>query len=117
VRSGFRALLDARNDLDVVGEAADGTGAVTLAKTLQPDVVLMDIRMPGLDVLTSREREVMSHVAGGLTNDEIAQQLYLSPATVRTHVSRAMTKLSARDRTQLVVPAYETGLVRPGWLP
>jgi DNA-binding NarL/FixJ family response regulator len=209
VRSGFRALLDARNDLDVVGEAADGTGAVTLAKTLQPDVVLMDIRMPGLDgleatrqitadphlaavrililttfeldeylfealrngasgflvkdtepddlvtairvvargdslispgmtrrlvaefaarakqprpcsdldVLTSREREVMSHVAGGLTNDEIAQQLYLSPATVRTHVSRAMTKLSARDRTQLVVLAYETGLVRPGWLP
>ena len=59
----------------------------------------------------------MAHVAGGLTNDEIAQQLYLSPATVRTHVSRAITKLGARDRTQLVVLAYETGLVRPGWLP
>jgi DNA-binding NarL/FixJ family response regulator len=69
-----------------------------------------------LDVLTDREREVMAHVAGGLTNDEIAQQLYLSPATVRTHVSRAMNKLGARDRTQLVVLAYETGLVRPGWL-
>jgi DNA-binding NarL/FixJ family response regulator len=68
-------------------------------------------------VLTDREREVMTHVAGGLTNDEIARQLYLSPATVRTHVSRAMTKLGARDRTQLVVLAYETGLVRPGWLP
>jgi DNA-binding NarL/FixJ family response regulator len=209
VRSGFRALLDARDDLDVVGEAADGNEAVALAKSLQPDVVLMDIRMPGLDgleatrqitadphlgavrililttfeldeylfealrhgasgflvkdtepddlvtairivargdslispgmtrrlvaefaarakqprpgsdldVLTDREREVMAHVAGGFTNDEIAQQLYLSPATVRTHVSRAMTKLGARDRTQLVVLAYETGLVRPGWLP
>ena len=59
----------------------------------------------------------MAHVAGGGTNDEIARQLFLSPATVRTHVSRAMTKLGARDRTQLVVLAYETGLVRPGWLP
>ena len=59
----------------------------------------------------------MAQVAGGLTNDEIAQHLYLSPATVRTHVSRTMTKLGARDRTQLVVLAYETGLVRPGWLP
>jgi DNA-binding NarL/FixJ family response regulator len=209
VRSGFRALLDARDDLDVVGEAADGNEAVALARTLQPDVVLMDIRMPrldgleatrqitadphlgavrililttfeldeylfealrqgasgflvkdtepddlvtairvvargdslispgmtrrlvtefaarakqpqsghDLDVLTDREREVMAHVAGGLTNDEIARQLYLSPATVRTHVSRALTKLGARDRTQLVVLAYETGLVRPGWLP
>jgi DNA-binding NarL/FixJ family response regulator len=209
VRSGFRALLDARDDLDVVGEAADGNEAVALAKALQPDVVLMDIRMPGLDgleatyqitadphlsavrviilttfeldeylfdalrhgasgfllkdtepedlvtairvvargdslispsmtrrlvvefaarakqprpssdldVLTDREREVMTKVADGLTNDEIAQQLYLSPATVRTHVSRTITKLGARDRTQLVVLAYETGLVRPGWLP
>jgi DNA-binding NarL/FixJ family response regulator len=70
-----------------------------------------------LDVLTDREREVMTQVAGGLTNDEIARQLYLSPATVRTHVSRAMIKVRARDRTQLVVLAYETGLVRPGWLP
>ena len=209
VRSGFRALLEARDDLDVVGEAADGNQAVALAKAARPDVVLMDIRMPGLDgleatrqitadphlsvvrivilttfeldeylfdalrhgasgfllkdtepenlvtairvvargdslispsmtrrlvvefaarakqprprsdldVLTDREREVMAQVAGGLTNDEIAQHLYLSPATVRTHVSRTMTKLGARDRTQLVVLAYETGLVRPGWLP
>ena len=209
VRSGFRALLDARDDLDVVGEAADGKQAVALAKTLRPDVVRMDIRMPGLDgleatrqitadphlgavrililttfgldeylfdalrhgasgflvkdtepddlvtairvvargdslispgmtrrlvaeyaarakqprpardldILTDRERQTMTLVAGGLTNDKIAQQLYLSPATVRTHVSRAMTKLGARDRAQLVVLAYETGLVRPGWLP
>ncbi|MGD0810058.1 MAG: response regulator transcription factor [Acidimicrobiales bacterium] len=209
VRSGFRALLDARDDLDVVGEAANGNEAVALAKALRPDVVLMDIRMPGLDgleatrqitadpdlgavrivilttfeldeylfealrcgasgfllkdtepedlatairvvargdslispsmtrrlvvefaarakqprpssdldLITDREREVMSKVAAGLTNDEIAQELYLSPATVRTHVSRTMTKLGARDRAQLVVIAYETGLVRPGWFP
>jgi DNA-binding NarL/FixJ family response regulator len=208
VRGGFKALLDTRDDIEVVGEAVNGTEAVALTKTLRPDVVLMDIRMPDLDgleatrqiaadpslaavrivilttfefdeylfeslrngasgflvkdtepadlvtavrvvaggdslispsmtrrlvaefasrakqprppreldVLTEREREVMSLVAGGLTNDEIAERLYMSPATARTHVSRAMTKLGARDRTQLVVLAYETGLVRPGWL-
>ena len=208
VRAGFRSLLDARDDINVVGEAADGHEAVALAKQHRPDVVLMDIRMPGLDgldatrqiasdpdlaavrvvilttfgldeylfdalrygasgflvkdtrpaelveavrvvaagdslispsmtrrlikefatnakpsrpakeldVLTDREREVLALVAGGLTNDEIGQRLYLSPATARTHVSRIMTKLAARDRTQLVVFAYETGLVRPGWL-
>jgi DNA-binding NarL/FixJ family response regulator len=208
VRGGFKALLDARDDIQVVGEAADGTQAVTLTKALTPDVVLMDIRMPGLDgleatrqitadgrlgkvrivilttfeldeylfdalrhgasgflvkdtepadlvtavrvvaagdslispsmtrrliaefavrakkprptteldILTEREREVMVLVAGGLTNDEIAERLSMSPATARTHVSRSMTKLGARDRTQLVVRAYESGLVRPGWL-
>jgi DNA-binding NarL/FixJ family response regulator len=208
VRGGFRSLLDARDDIEVVGEAADGYQAVSLAKALVPDVVLMDIRMPDLDgleatrqiaaeprlagvrivilttfgldeylfdalrygasgflvkdtepadlvaavrvvaagdslispsmtrrlieefatrakpsrpateldVLTEREREVLGLVAGGLTNDEIAERLYMSPATARTHVSRTMTKLGARDRTQLVVLAYETGLVRPRWL-
>jgi DNA-binding NarL/FixJ family response regulator len=70
---------------------------------------------PSLDLLTDREREVMSLVAGGLSNDEIAEQLYISPATAKTHVSRAMTKLNARDRAQLVVFAYETGLVTPRW--
>jgi DNA-binding NarL/FixJ family response regulator len=69
-----------------------------------------------LTVLTGREREVLALVAGGLTNDEIAARLYMSPATARTHVSRTITKLGARDRTQLVVLAYETGLVRPGWI-
>ena len=67
-----------------------------------------------LDVLTDREREVMALVAAGLSNDEIATRLFVSPATAKTHVSRAMVKLGARDRAQLVVLAYETGLVRPG---
>jgi DNA-binding NarL/FixJ family response regulator len=69
-----------------------------------------------LDAITQRAREVRALGADGLTNDEIAQKLYMSPATVRTHVSRAMTKLGVRDRAQLVVLAYETGLVRPNWL-
>jgi DNA-binding NarL/FixJ family response regulator len=65
--------------------------------------------------LTVREREVMALVAEGLTNAEIGERLFMSPATARTHVSRILTKLGARDRTQLVVMAYESGLVRPGW--
>ena len=204
VRAGFRALINAEPDMEVVGEAADGTEAVATARRLVPDVVLMDIRMPrldgiaataaiagdescadvhvvilttfesdehvveglragaagflvkdtepvdllrairsvvagdallspsvtrrliaefvagapprsdvpGLEVLTDREREVMSLVARGMTNDEIADHLVISPATARTHVSRAMVKLGARDRAQLVVFAYESGLVR-----
>jgi DNA-binding NarL/FixJ family response regulator len=207
VRAGFSALLDAQDDIEVVAEADDGEEAVRLAKNHVPDVVLMDIRMPGLDglsatreiasddqlssvrivilttfeldeyvfealrvgasgflvkdtepveliravravasgeallspsvtrkliaefatrakeparsaelyELTDREREVMALVAEGLSNDEIAQRLFVSPATAKTHVSRAMIKLNARDRAQLVVLAYESGLVRPGW--
>jgi DNA-binding NarL/FixJ family response regulator len=206
VRSGFRALLDAQEDMQVVGEAGDGNDAVRLVMSLVPDVVLMDIRMPHCDgleatrrisaderlagvkiiilttfdldeyifeairvgasgflvkdtepvdlirgiqavaqgdallspgvtrrliaefasltsktsaapelaTLTEREREVMALVAGGLSNDEIAERLVVSPATAKTHVSRAMVKLGARDRAQLVVFAYESGLVRPG---
>ena len=207
VRAGFRALLDAQAEIEVVGEAADGEEAVTLAAALTPDVVLMDIRMPrrdGLEAtraiasnpalagvhvvilttfeldeyvfeairsgasgflvkdtrpadlieavrvvaggdallspgvtrrlisefasrakappasgllaeLTDREREVMALAGAGLSNDEIATRLVVSPATAKTHVSRAMIKLGARDRAQLVVAAYESGLVRPGW--
>lgn len=70
-----------------------------------------------LAVLTDREREVLVLVAGGLTNEEIAGRLFLSPLTAKTHVSRVMGKLGARDRVQLVVLAYETGLVAPGWQP
>ena len=206
VRSGFRALLDAEHDITVVGEAGDGAEALDVCRELQPDVVLMDIRMPGIDGLTAtrqisedrrldgvrvlilttfeideyvyealragasgflvkhtepaeliravrvvaagesllspgatrrliaafvesgagaapvtepprevneltvREREVVALVADGLSNEEIAQRWVVSNATVRTHVSRAMTKLRARDRAQLVVFAYRYGL-------
>ncbi|HEY5505971.1 MAG TPA: response regulator transcription factor [Coriobacteriia bacterium] len=203
VRAGFRVLIDSARDLEVVGEAADGVQAVTLARSTRADVVLMDIRMPEMDglaatrellagedpprviilttfdideyvfealragasgfllkdtepeellqavrvvaegdallapsvtrrlieefatrpdphrtppealsVLTEREREVLSLVARGLTNHEIATELVISPATAKTHVSRVMMKLGARDRAQLVVIAYETGLVK-----
>ncbi len=206
VRAGFAMILDAEDDIEVVGEADDGAAAFELVTALKPDVVLMDIRMPGVDgleatrriagtdgldevrililttfeldeyvfealragaagflvkhthpgdlvravrevargeallspsvtrrliaefvarpvrpdlapdsmaVLTERELEVVALVAHGLTNDEIAAELVLSPATARTHVSRAMVKLQARDRAQLVVFAYQSGLVRP----
>ena len=80
------------------------------ARTKQPSR-----RATALAELTSREREVMALVAEGLTNAEIGDRLFMSPATARTHVSRILTKLGARDRTQLVVMAYESGLVHPGW--
>ncbi len=207
VRAGFRVLLERSDDIEVVGEAADGAEAVDAARVVRPDVVLMDIRMPVLDgleatrrivadellagvrvvvlttfeldeyvfealragasgfllkdidpddlrqavrvvaggdallspsvtrrlitefatrparptndparlaALTEREREVLALVAGGLSNQEIGQRLFMSPATAKTHVSRAMAKLGAHDRAQLVVAAYETGLVAPG---
>jgi DNA-binding NarL/FixJ family response regulator len=207
VRAGFAALLDAEDDIEVVGEAADGQQAVRIAEQHKPDVMLMDIRMPvldgieavrriaarpdlasvhvvilttfeldeyvfeglragaagflvkdtdaaeliravrvvagggallaptvtrrliaefasrtreaqpvpGLDELTPREREVVALVAQGLSNDEISRKIYVSPSTAKTHATRAMTKLGARDRAQLVVFAYQAGLVRPGW--
>ncbi len=207
VRAGLRALLDAEPGLEVAGEAADGAEAVEEVRRLRPDVVLMDIRMPGVDgleatrrigaeatladvrvvvlttfeldeyvfdalrhgasgfllkdeepeellrairvvasgesllspsvtrrvvaafaggaaasgpppqalqELTDREREIVALVGGGLSNHEIADRLVISPATARTHVSRAMLKIGARDRAQLVVFAYESGLVTPG---
>ncbi|ATY15864.1 DNA-binding response regulator [Amycolatopsis sp. AA4] len=206
VRAGFRLLLDTEDGFEVAGEASDGEQAVAQAVEHRPDIVVMDIRMPGTDGLeatrritshpalggvkvlvlttfdvdeyvyealragasgfllkdtepvellhalrvvaageallaptvtrrliaeivgrpehrridtsavrevTEREREVLALVAGGLSNDEIAAHLVISAATARTHVSRIMTKIGARDRAQLVVLAYESGLVTP----
>lgn len=101
LRGTFRLLLDSAPDITVVGEAATGIEAVAQARAHTPDLILTD-----------REREVTTLVGTGLSNDEIAQRLYITPATAKTHVSRAMMKAGARDRAQLVVFAYETGLVR-----
>lgn len=204
VRAGLRTILTAEPDLEVVAEADDGDAAIAMCRDLAPDVVVMDVRMPGkdgieatrilaadphpprvlilttfdldeyvyealragasgfllktaaprqlvagirdvvggetllapavtrrliedfvgrrpsadaaaqLDDLTSRELDVMRLLARGLSNSEIAAELYLGAATVKTHVVRILAKLGLRDRTQVVVLAYETGLVRPG---
>jgi DNA-binding NarL/FixJ family response regulator len=205
LRSGFRALLDLEDDIEVVAEAADGKEGVALAKELLPDVALIDIQMPvvdgieatrriaadpalagvhvviltnygldeyvfnalragaagflvkdvvpedflhavrvaargdallapsitrklihryitqpphigagaGLEELTNREREAVALVAQGLSNDQIADRMVISSLTAKTHINRAMAKLHARDRAQLVVIAYESGLVAP----
>jgi DNA-binding NarL/FixJ family response regulator len=101
VAAGGDALLSPSVTRRLIGEFA--------ARAKQPH------DRAGLEELTDREREVLALVGNGLSNHEIARRLYVSPATAKTHVSRAMIKLRARDRAQLVVIGYESGLVRPGW--
>ncbi len=101
VVAGGEALLSPKITLRLISEYATRSRSVR--------------RMPGMTSLTAREREVVTLVAGGLSNEEIADKLYLSVSTAKTHATRAMAKLGARDRAQLVVIAYESGLVRPGW--
>ena len=130
VRRGFQVILNSYDNIEVVGLARDGEEAVELAQQLKPDVVLMDIRMPrknGIEatrdivnnpllrkthvlVLTTFDTDEL--VARGLNNEEIGQELFISPATVKTHLARIMGKTDAHDRAQLVVFAYESGLVR-----
>ena len=139
LRSTFRLLLDAVPDMEVVGEAATGKAAVAqmlleairtvnagesllspVATTAliqrflaQPEPERRD-PAPELVSLTPREREITTLVGQGLSNDAIAEQLFISTATAKTHLNRAMTKTGARDRAQLVIFAYENGLVAPG---
>ncbi|MFI7626520.1 response regulator transcription factor [Microbispora rosea] len=125
VRAGFRSLLARSRDVAVVGEAADGAVAAGDA-LLSPGVTRRVIERfarrqdlapdaeERLAALTTREREVVRLVALGLSNGEIAERLVISPLTAKTHIARAVAKLDVRDRVQLVILAYESGLVRPG---
>jgi DNA-binding NarL/FixJ family response regulator len=119
--SGFLSKgVEPADLLDAIRLVAAGEALLSPKATRSLIARFLDQPEPGalhaparLDQLTDREREVLALVAGGLSNDEIAERLYVSPLTAKTHVNRAMTKLGARDRAQLVVIAYQTGLVRP----
>jgi DNA-binding NarL/FixJ family response regulator len=112
VRAGFVALLDAQDGIAVIAEADTGTAALSAARELRPDVVLMDIRMPEMDGLAAT-RAIAADPALAEVRVVVLTTFELDEYV--THVSRILTKLGARDRTQLVVIAYESGLVRPGW--
>ncbi len=124
IRAGAAGFLvkdtDAAELIKAVQVAADG--AALLSPTVTHRLIAEFAtrtrearKIPGVNELTPREREVVTLVAQGLSNEEIAGRLYLSVSTAKTHTARSMTKLGARDRAQLVVLAYEAGLVRPGW--
>jgi DNA-binding NarL/FixJ family response regulator len=128
VRSGMKALLDAQPDLEVTGEAGDGAEGVelTLQRRPAPPIArrLVESQLGGagvrtalkarFDTLTQRERDIVRRLAHGRSNAALAEELALSEATVKTHVTRLLSKLGARSRVQAVVLAYESGFVRPG---
>jgi DNA-binding NarL/FixJ family response regulator len=120
IRRGFRMILEEQADISVIGEAADGDEAERLTRDLLDAFAgqLPDLRedsgLPGVGQLTEREREVLVQVAKGLSNREIAAVLFVSEATVKSHLGRILSKLGLRDRAQAVVFAYQAGLVRPG---
>ena len=117
VRAGFAALLAAEDDMEVAGEAAGGEALLspTVTRRLISEFAARtrEVRhVAGADELTPREREVVALIATGLSNEEIAGRLYVSQSTVKTHANRAMMKIGARDRAQLVVFAYQAGLAK-----
>ena len=117
VRAGFAALLAAEDDMEVAGEAAGGEALLspTVTRRLISEFAARTREarhVTGADELTPREREVVALIATGLSNEEIAGRLYVSQSTVKTHANRAMMKIGARDRAQLVVFAYQAGLAK-----
>jgi len=122
VRKGLRTFLSYDPDLEVVGEAADGAQALRLARELSPDVVLMDLLMPGMDGIEAAaairhelpETEVLRLVAQGYSNKQIARSLNNMEKTIKTHVSRVLSKLGVQSRTQATLYAIRTSLVYPG---
>jgi len=122
VRKGLRTFLSFDSDLEVVAEAADGAQALTLARELTPDVVLMDLLMPGMDGIAATaairhelpETEVLRLLAQGQSNKQIAHSLHNTEKTIKTHVSKILSKLGVQSRTQATLYAIRTGLVSPG---
>jgi len=111
VRDGLRGMFAGDQRFAVEGEAGDGNEALAVARSVHPDVVLMDLRMPGMDGVSQRELEVLTLISQGSTNRETAAKLFISEATVKTHLLHVYAKLGVRDRAAAVAAAFERGLL------